>query len=212
MAPALNGCVPLDASFVRVVDDIARSHGAFLIIDEIISFRHAVAGYAHDAFGLAPDLLVVGKVIGGGFPIGAVLGTEESMRLLDPALPDGLQHGGTFTANPVSMEAGRVALELYDQVAVERLYALGDYARCRLGAVARSFGWDVRGVGSVFRIGPAENDTAERRLALWWAAYDHGVLLTTSGVVCLSTPMDESVIEDVTDRLKASFEAIEDEC
>ncbi len=210
LAPALGGCVPLDEAFVRAVDDLARAHGAFVIVDEIISFRHAIAGYAHDGYGLAPDLLVVGKVIGGGFPIGAVLGTEKSMRLLDPALPDGLQHGGTFTANPVSMQAGKVALEFYDHGAVERLNGLGRFARHRLDEVARSFGWHVRGVGSVFRIAPAENDSAERRRALWWAAYDHGVLLSASGVVCLSTPMDERVIEDVADRLQAGFETMED--
>ncbi|MEZ5121809.1 MAG: aminotransferase class III-fold pyridoxal phosphate-dependent enzyme [Solirubrobacterales bacterium] len=210
LAPALDGCVPLEETFVRAVDDLARAHGAFVVVDEIISFRHAVAGYAHDGYGLAPDLLVVGKVIGGGFPIGAVLGTEESMRLLDPSLPDGLQHGGTFTANPVSLRAGKAALRLYDHGAVERLNALGRVARHRLGEVARPFGWDVRGVGSVFRLAPAENDSAERRRALWWAAYDHGVLLSTSGVLCLSTPMDEPVLDDIADRLHASFETMED--
>lgn len=132
------------------------------------------------------------------------------MRLLDPALPDGLQHGGTFTANPVSMRAGKVALEFYDHAAVERLNALGGVARRRVGEVARPFGWDVRGVGSVFRLAPVENDSAERRRALWWAAYEHGVLLSTSGVLCLSTPMDEGVVDDVADRLHASLEAVED--
>lgn len=209
LAPALGGCIPLSASFVEAVRNLARAHGAFVIVDEVVSFRHAVAGYAYDAYGLVPDLLVVGKIIGGGFPIGAILGTEESLRLLNPARPDGLQHGGTFTANPVTMRAGKAALELYDHAAADRLYALGQLACDRLGDVARRFGWQVRGVGSVFRIAPAEDDTAERRRAMWWQAYRHGVLLSTSGVVCLSTPMDESVLDEVADRLQASFESLE---
>lgn len=205
LAPALAGCVPLEDNYVSAAVDVARSNGALVLIDEVISFRHAFEGFAYGRYRLAPDLLVLGKVIGGGFPIGAVLGREHTMSVLDPSQPDALLHGGTFSGNPVTMSAGAASLRLYDRPVVDRLTALGDHARARFGEIAQRYGWTVSGVGSVFRLAPAEPEAPARRHELWWKAYANGLLLSSSGVLCVSTPMDQAVIEEAASRLQASF-------
>ncbi len=67
-------------------------------------------------------------------------------------------------------------------------------------------GWQTSGVGSVFRLAPEEGDTGARRHALWWAAYANGLLLSSSGVICVSTVMDDAVLEEAVVRLETSFE------
>ncbi|MBS1886203.1 MAG: aminotransferase class III-fold pyridoxal phosphate-dependent enzyme [Actinobacteria bacterium] len=207
LVPARAGNRPLEAGFVAAAQMLAADCGALLVVDEVISFRHGLGGVALSLYDLEPDLLVVGKLIGGGFPVGAVLGRAETMRVLDPAAPDALLHGGTFTANPVTMSAGRAALDLYDEAAVARLEALGARAQERLGAVARAHGWDVVGHGSVVRLAPQADDDAART-RLWWEAYRDGVLLSPSGVLSLSTPMDDGVVDEIAARLDASLERL----
>lgn len=209
LAPALGGCVPLDDSYVQMAFEAGRAAGALVIVDEVISFRCDYEGLALGRFRLEPDLLVLGKVIGGGFPVGAVLGRASPLRVLDPSLPGSLLHGGTFTANPVTMSAGRVALELFDRAAVAELNALGERALHRFRAVAAAWGWDVTGTASVFRIAPTAPDDGSARHALWWRAFAHGLLLSPSGVICLSTPMTWSTIDEAAHRLEAAFEDME---
>lgn len=208
LMPALGGCIPLDAEFVAGVESATADAGAMLIVDEIISYRLAVSGFAYAHFGLVPDLLVVGKTIGGGFPVGAVLGRAETMAILDPSKPDSIYHGGTFSANPVTMRAGRVSLDMLDDSAIARLNELGDYARDRF-STASGRDWRISGVGSVIRIDPTGNFEHPRELetakhALFWAGYRNGLLLSDSGTLCLSTPMDRSVVDEAAERLGAA--------
>jgi len=94
-----------------------------LICDEVIGFRLAYAG-AHTIFGLEPDLIALGKIIGGGLPVGAVAGPADRMAVFDHTRgTPAVSHGGTFSANPLTMVAGRVTLEAFGKAAVERLTA-----------------------------------------------------------------------------------------
>jgi len=73
-----------------------------------------------------PDLTALGKIIGGGFPVGAIGGHKEVMAVFDPSSgKPALPHGGTFSANPVTMRAGLAAMELLDETAFARLDAIG---------------------------------------------------------------------------------------
>jgi glutamate-1-semialdehyde 2,1-aminomutase len=202
LMPALGGCVPLDVDFVMAVETAAAEAGTMLIVDEIISFRLAATGFAFERFHLEPDLLVVGKTIGGGFPVGAVLGRAETMAILDPSQRESIYHGGTFSANPVTMHAGRVALDLLDEAAIARLNDLGDYARKRFADALG--GWRASGVGSVLRLDPPHRSDAAKR-ALFWAAYRRGLLLSGSGTLSLSTPMNRSVVDEAAKRLGAAI-------
>jgi glutamate-1-semialdehyde 2,1-aminomutase len=129
-------------------------------------------------------------VIGGGLPIGAIGGTAETMAVFDPTRPDPLPHGGTFSANPVSMEAGIAALENFGAAETDRLNALGDRLREGLADI----GFEVTGRGSLVRLHHA--DPAR----LWWSAYARGLVLAGNGLAALSTPMDDATIDEILGR------------
>ncbi|WP_311974442.1 aspartate aminotransferase family protein [Bradyrhizobium glycinis] len=110
--PNRAGLVPADKAYLEGLRQATREVGALLIFDEVISFRLGYQG-AQGLWGIDPDLTTLGKIIGGGFPVGAIAGKREVMAVFDPrhgkpALP----HGGTFSANPVTMRAGLAAMEL----------------------------------------------------------------------------------------------------
>lgn len=103
---------------------VTREIGALLILDEVITFRLGYNG-AQGRFGVDPDLTALGKVIGGGFPVGAVGGRREVMAVFDPTGgPPAVPHGGTFSANPMTMMAGIAALEDLTPEAFAHLEAL----------------------------------------------------------------------------------------
>src|SRR3712207_3270207 len=104
---------------------LADEHGALLICDEVITLRLAMGGF-QEVLGVRPDLTTMGKIIGGGLPVGAFGGREEVMSVFDPRLPDHLHHSGTFNGNLMTMAAGSVALDLLTRGEIERLNALGD--------------------------------------------------------------------------------------
>jgi glutamate-1-semialdehyde 2,1-aminomutase len=172
------------------------------MIDEVISFRLDYHGLAH-VYGVVPDMVTCGKVIGGGFPVGAVIGRADLMQEVDPTRPGSLPHGGTFSGNPVSMAAGAVALRLYTDSEVQRLNRLGDQAREDLNARVAPAGWEVRGRGSLLRAVPAGASTVAEDVQhrLWWETYRRGLLGSPANLLSLSTPMDQAVVGDLVDRL-----------
>jgi len=209
LLPNRAGLVSLSADFVRLARELTAARGIVLIVDEVISLRLGPNGLS-GAYGIAPDLVTVGKIVGGGFPIGAVLGREAVMRELSVLSPNHLEHGGTFSGNPVSMAAGAVSLQLLTADEIGRLNALGEQARETLQRRLQPVGWEVRGRGSIFRPFPQGQTRldADLRTRLWWAAYERGLLLTQANCACLSTPMDADVAAAVADRLGAAVLAV----
>jgi len=108
------GLFPVDPAYLQAIHDWTRRNGALLAFDEVITFRSAYGG-AQQLYPVKPDLTALGKIIGGGLPVGALAGRDEVMRLLDPSADAvALPHSGTFSANPMTMTAGLVAMELFD--------------------------------------------------------------------------------------------------
>ncbi|HLQ11936.1 MAG TPA: glutamate-1-semialdehyde 2,1-aminomutase [Steroidobacteraceae bacterium] len=144
--PANYGLLPQRGEFLRALARLAAHHGALLIFDEVISgFRVGFQGYAPLA-GVTPDLVTYGKIIGGGFPVGAYGGRRELMELVAPAGP--VYQAGTLSANPVAMCAGLAALrQLSDGSAYAQLESRGALLSQSLQAVA---GLIVQRVGSIF--------------------------------------------------------------
>ena len=186
LMPSRAGLQPASPEFVAALRDRGD---ALLIVDEVITFRLGPGGLAPE-LGVMPDLVTLGKTIGGGLPVGAFGGREDVMAVLDPRAPDHLEHGGTFNANPVVMRAGLAGLELLDEPAIARINALGDALRERL----RDAGYEVSGRGSLTRVFGAD----------WWRLYRAGVLIGHSGLTCISTTMDEATIEEVAERFEAA--------
>jgi glutamate-1-semialdehyde 2,1-aminomutase len=146
--PANYGLLPQRAEFLAALARLTRSHGALLIFDEVISgFRIGFQGYA-GVCGIRPDLVTYGKVIGGGFPVGAYGGRRDLMELVAPAGP--VYQAGTLSANPLAMSAGLAALQqLLDGRIYGQLEALGARLERALDGIP---GLAVQRVGSIFWI------------------------------------------------------------
>jgi glutamate-1-semialdehyde 2,1-aminomutase len=187
LMPNRAGLRPATPEFAAAVEQAARHAGALLVVDEVITFRLEPGGL-QSAYDIAPDLVTLGKAIGGGLPVGAFGGRAEVMALFDPHAPDPLEHGGTFTANPPTMRAGLASLELLDAAEITRINALGD----RLRAGLADLGHTVDGRGSLTRVTFDDDE--------WWRLYRAGVLTGRHGLLCVSTPMDETVIDEVLER------------
>jgi glutamate-1-semialdehyde 2,1-aminomutase len=113
--------VPPEPGFLEGVFSVCRSMGTLVIFDEVITGLRLAPGGAQERFDVHPDLTCLGKVIGGGLPIGAVGGRDELMRLLAPEGP--VYHAGTLSGNPVTCAAGVATIDLLDQDAYDRLEA-----------------------------------------------------------------------------------------
>ena len=160
--PANNGLLLQRAEFLAALRELCTRHGALLIFDEVISGFRLGPGGAAAHYGLQPDLVTFGKVIGGGMPVGAFGGTRKHMQHLAPA--GGVYQAGTLSGNPVAMTAGLTTLQhLQRHDGWQTLERLGEYLQRRLDEVLRSAAIPAAAVriGSIFWIAWG-SDTAPR--------------------------------------------------
>jgi glutamate-1-semialdehyde 2,1-aminomutase len=205
---SVGGGICPDPAFLAAIQALARELGILFILDEIVTLRLAVGG-AQALFGLEPDLTLMGKIIGGGLPVGGVGGRRDILQLLDaPAGSPGVHQSGTFSGNPLTMAAGCATLTQLSAPAIDRLNRLGDQVRAELEAYCRRQALPVviTGLGSLvnfhFTDAPtirASRDTwadhRGRALAFFNGMLDRGYHLTLRGGVSLSTPMTEVELE-----------------
>jgi len=122
--PANMGLVPPDAGFLDHLRACADEHGALLILDEVITGFRIAGGGAQELTGVMPDLVVLGKVLGGGLPAAAYAGRAELMERIAPA--GDVYQAGTLSGNPLAVAAGLATLELLDEAAYAQLAATTD--------------------------------------------------------------------------------------
>jgi glutamate-1-semialdehyde 2,1-aminomutase len=168
-------------------------------------------------------LTTLGKIIGGGFPVGAIGGRRDVMAVFDPrpgkpALP----HGGTFSANPVTMRAGIAAMELLDDAAFARLDAMGEAVRAGIDSAFRRHGvpGGSVGLGSLLKIHFADRpirdyrsaylteEEARRQTVFSRALLNRGVLAAGYGLMALSTPMTDADIHAIIDAASGALEEV----
>jgi len=113
------GVVPPSRGFLESLRKLSRDHGSVLIFDEVITGFRVAPGGAQELYGIKPDLTCLGKVIGGGFPVGAYGGRREIMQLVAPVGP--VYQAGTLSGNPVAMAAGLATLSRLDGRAYRKL-------------------------------------------------------------------------------------------
>ena len=114
------GCVPPRPEYLEAVRKLTCDHGALLIFDEVMTGFRVARGGAQERYGITPDITTLGKIIGGGLPVGAYGGSREVMNNVAPAGP--VYQAGTLSGNPLSMTAGLVTLRrLRDRSVYERL-------------------------------------------------------------------------------------------
>jgi glutamate-1-semialdehyde 2,1-aminomutase len=135
---------------LRLLRELTREHGALLIFDEVISGLRVAPGGMAQRLGLEPDIATLGKILGGGMPVGAYLANAELMRHVAPLGP--VYQAGTLSGNPVAMAAGLATLRELDGPDVyARLDALGSSLQDAFSAVlaAREVPAAVARVGSI---------------------------------------------------------------
>ena len=205
--------------FLQFLREETARHGILLIADEVLTFRVSYHGSAH-AFGLDADLGSFGKIIGGGFPVGAVGGSRKAMSVFDHTGALKVHHGGTFNANPVTIIAGLETMRQMTPDAYEKLNELGEYARESLARMFRDRGIaaQVCGAGSLFLAhltgeelidyrslgGFSRNSPAYGELC--HAMLRRGIIISPRGLFgCLSTPMAEAEVDAFVDALQSSL-------
>jgi glutamate-1-semialdehyde 2,1-aminomutase len=209
LMPHRVGLLPASPDFVRALYKWTRDNGALLVCDEVITFRSNYGG-AQEWYDVRPDLTAMGKMIGGGFPVGALAGRQEVMDVMNPLAKNVLfPLSGTFSANPITMVAGRVSMELFDRAAVERLNRLADRARAGIAEAIRIADVPacVTGGGSMFRVHmkPAApqnyraafvtEEEAGMTKVLLDHLFDNGIIMINTCSGTLSTPMTEKEID-----------------
>ena len=160
--PANNGLLIQRPEFLKGLRALCDQHGALLIFDEVISGFRFQEGSFGDMCGVTPDLTALGKVIGGGLPVGAYGARSEIMEQLSPLGP--VYQAGTLSGNPLAMAAGAKTLDLLDDEAYEYMERLGALLEERLGAVLEKHGNPMRLVRreSLFWLSPGDGDPAIR--------------------------------------------------
>ncbi len=176
------GVVPPAPGFLRGLRELTAQHGALLIFDEVITGFRVAYGGAQELYGVRPDLTCLGKIIGGGLPVGAYGGRRDVMDHVAPL--GGVYQAGTLSGNPLAVAAGLATLKaLEDRKAYARLEALGARLEQGLLDAAGKAGvpFTVNRVGSMltgfFCAGPV-NDYADAKTADAgrYARFYHGML------------------------------------
>ena len=213
------GLSPAEPRYISALRDWTLRDGSLLVFDEVITFRSEYGG-AQTWYDDRPDLTAMGKLIGGGFPAGAVAGRSEVMDVMNPLAERVLfPHSGTFSANPVTMTAGLIAMELFDRDAVSRLNNLASLAMDAIEGAIHRTGIDacVTGGGSMFRVhlkeqpprnyreAYADADEKRRLKVLLDHLRDEGFIMINTCSATISTPMGEDEIDELVGALETGF-------
>lgn len=218
------GCIPPEDGYLRTLQEYAKRSGALFILDEIVTgFRLSLRG-AQKIFSLEPDLFTLGKIVGGGMPIGVVCGKKEIMQLSDPREKEKSGRcsigGGTFSANPLSMAAGLATLEqlVKDESLYDTINKLGDEARRGMDKVMNENGIRVKttGMGSLFlthflteEVSDVKNASDAARCDLALQNAYHFVLMAGYGIFFLPHKMGAVSAEHGSNEIKRLIEASE---
>ena len=202
-------CVLPERGFLEGLREICDAHGSLLIFDEVMSGFRVALGGAQAAFGVTPDLTALGKVIGGGMPVGAFGGRAEVMSQLSPGGP--IYQAGTLSGNPVAMAAGLRTLELISAPGFfEDLAIKADRLTMGLRAAAREAGipFTTNQAGGMFglfftdreRVSRFEHVTAcdlDRFKAFFHGMLDRGIYLAPSAFEAgfISAAHDDGTLE-----------------
>ncbi|MGH0241445.1 aspartate aminotransferase family protein [Sinorhizobium meliloti] len=225
LMPHRVGFLPAAPAFVSALRKWATDNGALLIFDEVITVRLGYGG-AQERYKDRPDLTAVAKIIGGGFPVGAVGGRADVMEVFNPSLAKiPVPHGGTFNANPITMVAGHAAMSLMTPDLFDHINGLGERARKGLAEAFSVAGvrGQVTGGGSLFfvhfndhkltdyRSGYRDAAERERVTKLVNKMLERGFILATTAMGCISTVMSEREVDALCEAFTGAVREMRDE-
>jgi glutamate-1-semialdehyde 2,1-aminomutase len=213
--PMMNagGLVAARDGYLVGLRKLADKYGVLLIFDEVVTFRLSLGGWQlldH----VLPDITALGKIIGGGLPVGAIAGKAEIMELFNPTRPDHLKHSGTFNGNSISMVAGLAALKHYGQNEIDRINRLGERLRQGIRDAFQDHGLkvNVTGRGSLAYIhwtggeivtardsARAAKAAGQLLMLLHLGLLNHGIWVPYRGELAVSTPMNEREVDQVSE-------------
>jgi len=200
------GMVPANPEFLQMLRDFTTANNIILIFDEVISFRVGSGG-CQEYYGITPDLTSLGKIIGGGFAVGAFGGRDDIMELYDPTTGPLVGHAGTFNANPITMLAGSVTLEQLTPTVFTSLSETTEYLKQGIREVCRNqeLPVQVTGLGSLFgihftdtKIGNYRDITAENtplRDRVFLGLMNENILMAPNLVGAISTATSNADVE-----------------
>ncbi len=216
------GCVPPQPGFLEALRNLCSQHGAVLIFDEVMTGFRVALGGAQERFGVTPDMTTLGKVIGGGLPVGAFGGRREIMEAAAPL--GAVYQAGTLSGNPLAVAAGLATLRLLraDPGIYEKVEALGARLQAGAAAAAAAAGTalTVNRVGSMITFfftdrdvfdwsGAASSDTG-KFAKFFRLMLESGIYLPCSQfeAAFLSSAMTQEDIERTIARAKRAFAAL----
>lgn len=204
------------APFLQMISSELQANGGLLVFDEVYSLRLGYHG-AHATLGVRPDIIAMGKIIGGGLPIGAIGGRADIMTaLFDPHSGAKLGHAGTFNANPLTMAAGIAAMKAFDRSAFDRLSGLGERLRQGLREALQVSGVEGTVTGATSMTGfflsgrpmetyrdialimGADPTIAKRAEHVFHHLLNHGVYMGSYGFFVLSTATTEAEVDHIS--------------
>jgi len=213
------GDIPAQPGYLKGVRELATRYGVLLIFDEVITFRFSLGGM-QVIEGIKPDLTTLGKIIGGGFPVGAYGGREEIMDLYNPEKPGSAPTSGTFNANNITMAAGMANLKAYDQAAIDKVNGFGARLRQGFNNGFRAAGirGQATGMASVFTIHWTDAPLVKARDAaqhlrpateivklFHLEMMNRGFFAPRRGQYAISTPMTEKHIDKTLGEFTATL-------
>lgn len=211
------GQITPDLEYLKFLREITQKYNIVLIFDEVVTNRLSLGG-AQKYYGITPDLTTLGKVIGGGTPVGAFGGKREIMEMYDPRNKQ-MYHSGTFNGNAVTMAAGLATMKAYDQEAVDYVNGLGDFFADEVRSIYKRLGLDMQvlGAGSIRNILFTNQQVTQYRdvasaheelnKVLYLDLLTRGVFDAERGMFCMSTAMTK---EDVAFGAAMVEEALRD--
>ena len=210
------GMIPPAPGYLEMLRETASRYKILLIFDEVLSFRLSRGG-CQEHYGIVPDLTALGKIIGGGFPVGALAGSKAYMNHFAPGNPEFLGHSGTFNGNPVTMAAGLVTLTELTVAEIDRINRLGKKLRAGLRTVLDKLQItaQVTGAGSLAQVHFTDREVRDWRSAaaartdlralFHLLLLDKGIFASTRAFFNISTPMGTTEVGKLLDAAQCSL-------
>jgi len=217
LEPAQGGVFTAPAEFFRRVQAATTKAGAVFVLDEVITFRQSTGGM-QKYLGLNPDLTMFGKIIGGGFPVGAVGGRRDLMENLDPRRAI-INHSGTFNGNPVTAAAGVVSVR---ELTAERIAIMAGQAeelegKLQASAARRNLPMTTRREGSLLGVSFTRGELSPRggpnplATNFHLAGLNRGLYFSSRGLLVLPSILAEGDLAELADRFDAVLEDVASE-
>jgi len=152
------GCIPPKQNYLEFLRQITKENGIILIFDEVITGFRLAEGGAQDYYNVTPDLVTLGKILGGGFPMGALAGKRELMEMIAPS--GNVYQAGTFNGNPISITAGLTTLQELNSTFYTELEKKGNLLRSAIKDIIddSNLDYQVAGLSSMFQIYFTKNE------------------------------------------------------